>query len=172
MAKQINVGIGGAVKKVSKLYAGVGGVVKQIKKGVAGVGGVVKTFYESSTITSANTGGNLVNLSKTSDGYLSWNISGSSGQGYIDIYGDFAGKSYSITAYCSGYDIDVYEESRVTTWFSYDETSTKTGTFKTSTGRVRLQQYAHSERSVYGQLRSFKINGEEKLPELLAALGK
>lgn len=45
MAKQINVGVGGVVKKVSKPTFSVGGVVKTAKKGVCGVGGVVKEFY-------------------------------------------------------------------------------------------------------------------------------
>lgn len=47
MAKQINVGVGGAVKKVSKVPICIGGVVKQAKKGVAGVGGAVKEFFSS-----------------------------------------------------------------------------------------------------------------------------
>lgn len=45
MAKQINVCVGGVVKKVSKVPACIGGVVKEMKKGVCGVGGVVKEFY-------------------------------------------------------------------------------------------------------------------------------
>lgn len=47
MAKQINVCVGGVVKKVSKVSACIGGVVKEMKKGVCGVGGVVKEFYAS-----------------------------------------------------------------------------------------------------------------------------
>lgn len=50
MAKQINVSIGGTVKKVSQPYTWVGGVLKKVKKGVCGVGGVVKTFFESELI--------------------------------------------------------------------------------------------------------------------------
>lgn len=45
MAKQINIGVGGVVKKVSKVPASIGGVVKEMKKGVCGVGGVVKEFW-------------------------------------------------------------------------------------------------------------------------------
>ncbi len=47
MAKQINAGIGGVVKKVKKVPFSIGGVVKEAKKGVCGIGGVVKTFYTS-----------------------------------------------------------------------------------------------------------------------------
>lgn len=47
MAKQINAGVGGVVKKVSKVPISIGGVVKEVKKGVCGIGGVVKEFFNS-----------------------------------------------------------------------------------------------------------------------------
>ena len=47
MAKQINIGVGGVMKKVKKVPASIGGVVKEMKKGVCGVGGVVKEFFNS-----------------------------------------------------------------------------------------------------------------------------
>lgn len=48
MAKQINIGVGGVVKKVKEVPIGIGGVVKKAKKGVCGIGGVVKEFFNSS----------------------------------------------------------------------------------------------------------------------------
>lgn len=45
MAKQINVCVGGVVKKVTKVPACIGGVVKEMKKGVCGVGGAVREFF-------------------------------------------------------------------------------------------------------------------------------
>ena len=50
MAKQINVSVGGVVKKVKEVPLGVGGVVKKAKKGVCGVGGVVKTFFQNQMV--------------------------------------------------------------------------------------------------------------------------
>lgn len=47
MAKQINIGVGGVVKKVKKVPASIGGVVKEMKKGVCGIDGVVKEFFRS-----------------------------------------------------------------------------------------------------------------------------
>ena len=53
MAKQINVGVGGVVKKVKEVPIGIGGVVKKAKKGVCGIGGVVKEFFTSNPLTYA-----------------------------------------------------------------------------------------------------------------------
>ena len=50
MAKQINVSVGGVVKKVKEVPLGIGGVVKKAKSGKCGVGGVVKTFYDSALV--------------------------------------------------------------------------------------------------------------------------
>ena len=50
MAKQINVSVGGVVKKVKEVPMGIGGVVKKAKKGVCGVGGVVREFYNSELV--------------------------------------------------------------------------------------------------------------------------
>ena len=50
MAKQINVSVGGVVKKVKEVPLGIGGVVKKAKSGKCGVGGVVKTFFESNLV--------------------------------------------------------------------------------------------------------------------------
>lgn len=103
MAKQINIGVGGVVKKVSKVPASIGGVVKQMKKGVCGIGGVVKTFftgnviyedggegYDLETYLSVTTGlGCLV--SKESD-YLSFSVvgysnsSGTMSYSYAGVY--------------------------------------------------------------------------------------
>lgn len=51
MAKQINVGVGGVVKKVKEVPFSIGGVIKKAKKGVCGVGGVVKTFFGTAYTT-------------------------------------------------------------------------------------------------------------------------
>lgn len=50
MAKQINVGIGGVVKKIKEVPLGIGGVIKKAKKGVCSVGGVVKEFFASELV--------------------------------------------------------------------------------------------------------------------------
>ena len=50
MAKQINVGIDGVIKKVSKVTCGVDGVVKTVKKGTCGIDGVVKEFFASELV--------------------------------------------------------------------------------------------------------------------------
>lgn len=76
MAKQINVGIGGVVKKVSKVPAAIGGVVKEMKKGVCGVGGVIKTFFESN--------------------FLLYN-NGEWGNGYGIVAGNTVGTYFTIT---------------------------------------------------------------------------
>ena len=58
MAKQINVSVGGVVKKVKEVPLGIGGVVKKAKSGKCGVGGVVKTFYEGElTVFDSTNGG-------------------------------------------------------------------------------------------------------------------
>ena len=50
MAKQINVSVGGVVKKVKEVPLGIGGVVKKAKSGKCGVGGVVKEFFTSELV--------------------------------------------------------------------------------------------------------------------------
>ena len=50
MAKQINDGVGGVVKKVKEVPFSIGGVVKKAKKGVCSIGGVVKEFFVSETV--------------------------------------------------------------------------------------------------------------------------
>ena len=50
MAKQINVSVGGVVKKVKEVPLGVGGVVKKAKSGVAGVAGVVREYFSQGLI--------------------------------------------------------------------------------------------------------------------------
>ena len=67
MARQISAGVGGVVKKVSKVPLGIGGVIKNAKKGVCGVGGVVKTFFSSCPISSVQ-----VHPKTVSDGSVSW----------------------------------------------------------------------------------------------------
>lgn len=66
MAKQINVGVDGVVKKVKEVPLCIDGVVKKAKKGVCGVGGVVKEFFASAYQLFGNvsmvTGSNKQNL--------------------------------------------------------------------------------------------------------------
>lgn len=106
MAKQINVGVGGVVKKVKEVPIGIGGVVKKAKKGVCGIGGVVKEFFTSGlnlsiTVTNDNEGkirfGNIFGNKKF---YLN---TGGKNRASIRIYGDFAGKKISIS---TGHDTD------------------------------------------------------------------
>ena len=73
MAKQINVGVGGAVKTVKKVPFSIGGVVKQAKKGVCGIGGVVKEFFTSNPLTFSFTSHSSGWDKSTSDGYLQIN---------------------------------------------------------------------------------------------------
>lgn len=50
MAKQINIGYGGAVKKVKEVPFSIGGAIKKAKKGFCGVGGAVKEFFTSNPL--------------------------------------------------------------------------------------------------------------------------
>lgn len=51
MAKEIDVCIGGVIKKVKKVPICIGGVIKEAKKGFGGVGGYVKEFFTSNPLT-------------------------------------------------------------------------------------------------------------------------
>lgn len=68
MAKQINVGVGGVVNKVSKPTFSVGGVVKIAKKGVCGIGGVVKEFFSGDDLVLWN--GSEVQNGATASQYI------------------------------------------------------------------------------------------------------
>lgn len=93
MAKQINVGVGGVVKKVSKVPISIGGVVKQVKKGVCGVGGVVKEFF-SGIITFSSTNGYYSNSFK--NGCTTIHGSSDSAASFYAYSSDIGNKSVSM----------------------------------------------------------------------------
>lgn len=74
MAKQINVGVGGVVKKVKEVPLGIGGVVKKAKSGKCGIGGVVKTFFESELVL-YDTGTQYYTINNTSSATITFNSS-------------------------------------------------------------------------------------------------
>ena len=174
MAKQINLGIGGVVKTVKGVYAGVGGVVKTVKSGKCGIGGAVKTFFENTIITSVTNryGSNYTTISATST-MLKITTTSSSRHGYLDIYGDFGGKSVTITG---------YEGSSATGWFRwYDSSGTEldavdldrtnyTFTLDSGTTQITLDVYPSSSGDRYIYFTIFEIDGHNILEEILDVL--
>ena len=139
MAKQIDVSVGGVVKKVKKVPLGIGGVVKEAKKGVCGVGGVVKTFFESNIITSTEANDKCYRY--VYNGHLSIASNESSDEKIIratwKIYGDFAGKSYSFTIASSdgsetNVSVEIYHSGSTDTLI-FGSKTTRTGTFPEGT---------------------------------------
>lgn len=98
MAKEIDLGYGGAVKKVKKVYGGVGGAVKELKKGYCGVGGAVKTFFAKEAFTSYTVENSL---GKTYDaGNSAIKLNGAYSDNTttkVTIYGPFNGKTCTLT---------------------------------------------------------------------------
>ena len=174
MAKQINVGVGG-VKRTSKVRAGVGGVVKTITKGVAGVGGVVKEFYGGEKIFEDDYDYEYVGLS-TYNGYLNVKPNMGGSTGHLYIYGDFAGKTYSITIRAYEESVDIMPSDSSGThlggFISFNTGSdvTKTGTFKDGVACLHFRQYEPEENQANFYLKSIIIDGEERLEELKTLL--
>ena len=113
MAKQINVSVGGVVKKVKEVPLGIGGVVKKAKSGKCGVGGVVKTFFES----------NLVLYDNGETDYTWEGATNSSG--YLQIGTTFNPGSSGYGCYISTQiDISNYSKLRVTLVDPSDSVST------------------------------------------------
>lgn len=181
MAKQINVGVGGAVKKVSKVYASVGGAVKEIKKGVAGVGGAVKEFFTSNLITSLSRSAKCW-ITAQYGNYLYIQSNESSDEesiyAYAYVYGDFSEKSYSFdvspsdtTVYIQIYGPStsggsVVQKSELS--FS-SSTHTRTGTFPTGCPYFRFQTGANREDSGGINVHSVVIDGTEYIDYLRTA---
>lgn len=175
MAKQINVGVGGVVKKVSKVPISIGGVVKQVKKWVCGVGGVVKEFFTSSIISSVTKNNVIIS---TNDGTkISFTNNDTSKAYYLYIYGDFGGKTFSVKGLNQGKQLTCYavNSSGTKTAIGYwkeDDTSwvTHTGTFASDITHVYYYQSTFSE--TYGTNRgtiySFIVDGQELLSEISA----
>lgn len=139
MAKQINVSVGGVVKKVKKVPLGIGGVVKEAKKGVCGVGGVVKTFFESNIITALKLSSKAYKMNYNSYLYIGCNESSDEKiiRAYGYVYGDFAGKPYSFTIASedgseSNVSVEIYH-SGSTNILTFGSKTTKTGTFPDGT---------------------------------------
>ena len=98
MAKEIDICIGGVVKKVKTVPIRIGGVTKEAKKGFCGVGGAVKEFFNSEFVLYDN-GNNIYGLTvyyPYSSNYISYGYFGS---GYINIdYGSFGVGAFKIPA--------------------------------------------------------------------------
>ena len=143
MAKQIDVSVGGVVKKVKKVPLGIGGVVKEAKKGVGGVGGVVKTFFESNIITSTNANDKCYRYTYNDYLYIGSNESSDEKiiRAYWYIYGDFSGKSYSFTISSedgedASVSVEIYYGSTKT--LTFRNKTTITGTFPDGTTYFRF----------------------------------
>lgn len=177
MAKEIDASVGGAIKKMKKVYAGVGGAVKEMKKGYCGVGGAVKTFYETNVITSISYPDSPYTWG-TGNGYtyISWGSNWpEQRETQVYMYGDFAGKTYSITGYSSGQSADLllYKSDGNLVSYSYDYIredtwNTISGTFPADTSYIKFRQYTHSEYMIWFRLRSFVIDGVDRMNEIKA----
>lgn len=175
MAKQINVSVGGVVKKVKKVPLGIGGVVKEAKKGVCGVGGVVKTFFESNIITKLTCNDKFYKMNYNSYLYIASNESSDEKviRAYGYVYGDFAGKPYSFTISSDDGDEEnvsveiYYSGSRQTLVFG--SKTTRTGTFPDGTTHFCFKTGNNRDYSGGINVYSVILDGTEYLDYLKTA---
>ena len=175
MAKQINVSVGGVVKKVKKVPLGIGGVVKEAKKGVCGVGGVVREFFASSIITSVTkTSTTTVNVNDTYDNAkaLSVKTGGSSYENAIYLYGDFSNKVIGFSGYAvshmamfSTLNSDGAIKSTNVANIPNDTYVTRSETLEDEVFGLKVYQSKGSSGSKF-YLTSLTIDGEEYLEDL------
>ena len=172
MAKQISAGVGGVVKKVSKVPLSIGGVVKQAKKGVCGVGGVIKTFFESTILTSiSNPNTPYYWYTNGSETYINWNANADDVEFNVYMYGDFANRTYSLYCISDGvstyvYSVNASGEQTSLGWVNPDSWTTFSGTFPSDTSYIRLFQYINADYSRSFRLQNFVIDGVDRMDEI------
>lgn len=174
MTKEIDVCIGGAMRKIGKVPVAINGAVREAAKGVAGVGGAVVEFFTSNPITSIKRSNcnAVVRTFENSDGtylYLSPNSTGE--DAYLYIYGDFGNKTYSIDGSASWKTtiLEAYHGTyRHLGTFGYDEdeSTVLSGTLPDGCSYIRFTVNANEDDYGTFYLYEFKIDGEDYLEYL------
>lgn len=177
MAKQINIGVGGVVKKMSKVPVAIGGVVKEVKKGVCGIGGVVKEFFTSNPLTYSFTnhsGG--WSKSITTEGYLKIKSgTETSGTGTRLKINGVAGHSIYVSVNTDGSYPRIYgytsssaSSTRYTTKNSGSSVSmTINCTSYDSTGYLFIYGASSRGYNYYVQIKELKVDGESVMSSLV-----
>lgn len=177
MAKQINVCISGAVKKVKKVPLCIGGAIKEAKKGVCCIDGVVKEFFSGWEFVFYDDNDGLATIGVSTNGTRFLLKSGKvESSAYFRIYGDLAGKEIVMNGIRdtdgSG-GIRLYtaaDEYLYSTYFKDETEAAKTYTVPEDKDDAYMEIYVSSgttSQSRTTQITKLTVGGEDVLAELL-----